>query len=328
MTVCPAPFAPAPLVILAPMAGITDLPFRRIVARLGASLVVSEMVASSDMLNATPTARARAELGLEEEHTVVQLAGRDPAAMAEAARRLAGDGARAIDINMGCPARRVTAPGGAGACGAALMRDPDQALRVISAVAGAVALPVTVKMRLGWDAQTLNAPDLARRAVAAGVSRVTVHGRTRAQFYEGRADWAAIGATVRAVPVPVMANGDIASAADARAALAASGAAGVMVGRGAQGRPWIVGQIRAALAGLPVPPAPQGAALVDLVAGHHEAMLRFYGLTLGLRIARKHLGWYLDRTDPAPALRRRIVTSTDPQEVLHLLPEALAGAMA
>ena len=316
-------------VVLAPMAGITDLPFRRIVAGFGAGFVVSEMVASQEMAQAKPSARARArteldsELGLTEARTAVQLAGRDPYWMAEAARMVADGGAQIIDINMGCPAKKVVG----GLSGSALMRAPDHALRLIEAVVGAVDVPVTLKTRLGWDDGSLNAALLARRAVDAGVAMVTIHGRTRCQFYKGRADWRAIGAVVRAVPeVPVLANGDICGPGDARAALADSGAAGVMIGRGAQGRPWLLAQVTAALLGRAVPLAPRGAALVDLVAAHHAAMLSFYGRDLGLRVARKHLGWYCDAAGGAPLLRRRLLTSTDPAEILRLLPDALSAA--
>ncbi|MBP7000740.1 tRNA dihydrouridine synthase DusB [Amaricoccus sp.] len=302
-------------VFLAPMAGISDVPFRSLALRAGAGLVVSEMVASGEMLNAKPSARARAELGLDEARTSVQLAGREPAPMAEAARMLAGQGARIIDINMGCPARKVTG----GLAGSALMRDLDRALSLIEAVVGASDAPVTLKMRLGWDGGCLNAPDLARRAESAGVRMIVVHGRTRAQFYDGRADWAAVAAVKRAVGIPVVVNGDVTDAASARAALARSGADGVMVGRGARGRPWLVGRIAAELRGAPPAPEPAGAALRDAILEHYEAMLAFYGADLGLRVARKHLGWYLERVEGGAALRAQALRLTDPRAVAAAL---------
>jgi tRNA-dihydrouridine synthase B len=244
--------------------------------------------------------------------------------MSEAARYAEAQGARVIDINMGCPAKRVTAAGGNGACGSALMREPDLALRLIEAVVGAVSVPVTLKTRLGWDEGCLNAPELARRAEGAGVRMVTIHGRTRAQFYTGRADWAAIRAVVQAVRIPVVANGDITDAASAALALRLSGAAGVMVGRGAQGRPWLPARIASALFGAPEPKVPQGAALADLVAAHYEAQLAFYGPALGVRTARKHLGWYLDAAG-AGAWRSEVLTAEDPAAVIRLLRLAFAS---
>ena len=306
--------------LLAPMAGITDLPFRRAVRRFGAGLVTSEMVASREMVEAKPGIRARAETGAAE-GTSVQLAGRDPRWMAEAARMLEDRGVRIIDINMGCPAKKVTG----GWSGAALMREPGRALALIEAVAGAVRVPVTVKMRLGWDDASRTAPALARRAEAAGAAMIAVHGRTRAQFYRGRADWDAVGETVRAVRVPVVVNGDVTDTASARAALAASGAAAVMVGRGAQGAPWRVAEIGAALLGGPPPAVPEGPALADLVVAHHEDALSFYGADLGLRVMRKHLGWYLAGA-PA-ALRRAALTAESPAEA-HRFLRAAFGPVA
>lgn len=308
-------------VALAPMAGITDLPTRQVVQSFGAGLVVSEMVASREMVEAKPSVRDRAELGADVTGTAVQIAGRDGYWMGEAAKLLAGQGARIIDINMGCPAKKVTG----GLSGSALLRDHDHALRLIEAVVGAVDLPVTLKTRLGWDDHSRDTADLARRAEAAGIRMLTIHGRTRCQFYKGAADWGAIAPIVRAVDIPVLANGDITDAAAARCAIAQSGAAGVMVGRGAQGRPWALAQIAQTLGHGAAPDVPTGSGLVHLVTEHYAALIDFYGAILGGRVARKHLGWYMDAAATPPDLRRRILTA-NATDVPALLPAALIPA--
>ncbi len=312
------PFKLDPPVLLAPMAGITDLPFRNLVASFGAGLVVSEMVASVDMINARPGTLEKAELGLGIEGTAVQLAGREAAPMAEAARMVEGQGARVIDINMGCPAKKVTQ----GFSGSALMKTPDHALRLIEAVVNAVKVPVTLKTRLGWDDDMLNAPQIAARAEEAGITMITIHGRTRCQFYKGAADWAAIAGVKQAVSIPVIANGDIISTDAARQALAQSGSDGVMIGRGAQGKPWLLAQVAHDLFGAPAPVIPQGAEFARMVADHYEAIIRFYGEVIGLRVARKHLGWYMDTSNTPADLRRAMLTASSPADVHRLIPSA------
>lgn len=278
-------------------------------------MVFSEMIASGEVLSARPLARGKARIGRAAERSGAQLAGREPGPMAEAARYCAGEGARVIDINFGCPAKKVTN----GLSGSALMRDLDLALAIVAAVVAAVDVPVTVKTRLGWDRDALNAPELARRAEAAGVSMITIHGRTRCEFYKGTADWDAIAAIKRAVAIPVIANGDITCVETARAALSASGADGVMIGRGARGAPWLPGQIAAALDGAPVPATPRGAELADYIAAHYEAMLGFYGRDIGARVARKHLGWYLDRLPGSAPTRARLMRAETPAAVIAIL---------
>jgi nifR3 family TIM-barrel protein len=304
------------------MAGITDRPFRDLVRGFGVGLMVSEMVASQEMVQAKPGVRERAELSADVENTAVQLAGRDAYWMAEAARQVEDRGAKVIDINMGCPAKKVTN----GYSGSALLKTPDHALSLIEAVVGAVSVPVTLKTRLGWDDNSLNAADVARRAQNAGVQMVTIHGRTRCQFYKGSADWAAISEVKAALDVPLLANGDIIDTATAREALKCSGADGVMIGRGAQGKPWLLAQVAHDIWGSEAPQIPTGADLVRLVSDHYEAMLAFYGLDLGIRVARKHLGWYMDEAATPAPLRRDILTAKDPKDVLRLLPDALLGS--
>ena len=310
------------------MSGITDLPFRKLANRMGAGLVFSEMIASEQICSGDDEALLKLK-GEGVQPFAVQIAGREAYWMGEAAKKVEQCGADIIDINMGCPAKQVTR----GLSGSALMRDLDHAMTLIEAVTDAVAIPVTLKMRMGWDHQSLNAPELAGRAEAAGVAMITVHGRTRCQFYKGKADWAFIARVKDAVCIPVVANGDAASIEDAHKMLRQSGADGVMIGRGAQGAPWILGEIASALmAGECVTPSAGWQDQCDLLRTHYDETLSHYGRDIGIRAARKHLGWYVEKSPLKPERqgfwRHLLCRQSDPDLVMSGISDFCAESGA
>ena len=302
-------------VILAPMTGVTDLPFRRIVKRYGAGLTVSEMIASQAMVRETRQSLQKALWDPAEEPVSLQLAGCEPDVMAEAAKLNEQRGAAIIDINMGCPVKKVVN----GDAGSALMRDLPLAAAIIEGTVKAVKVPVTLKMRIGWDNSSLNAPELARIAEDLGVKMITVHGRTRCQMYKGNADWAFIRKVKEAVSVPLIVNGDICSIDDARTALALSGADGIMIGRGAYGRPWLLGQAMAELGGGGAKPDPDLDEQLATMLEQYEDMLSLYGTHTGMNLARKHFGWYTKGLPRSAEVRNKVNQLDDPKMVVEML---------
>ena len=302
-------------IFLAPMAGITDLPFRNVVSHFKTGHFVSEMIASQELLSSRPGTVQKASLGVDKEKTSIQISGRDPYIISETAKLVEGLGAKIIDINMGCPAKKVVN----GYAGSALLKDLGLAAKLIEAVVRSVSVPVTLKTRLGWDDDDLNAPILARIAEQTGIKLITIHARTRCQFYRGSARWSLVSQVKQNVSIPVIVNGDILDAKSARRALKESMADGLMIGRGIAGRPWLLNQIAAELWGCRKYDELNLDSKIELIINHYEDILSFYGNELGVKVARKHLGWYLDHFDVIASSRKSILTENSPDQVLHKL---------
>jgi len=304
-----------PPIFLAPMAGITDLPFRRVVSHFKTGHFISEMIASQELLSGRPGVKQKAELGVDTGNTSVQISGRDPYSISETAKLVEDLGAQIIDINMGCPAKKVVN----GYAGSALLKDLDLAAKLIEAVITSVSVPVTLKTRLGWDDNDFNAPILAKLAEQLGIKLITIHARTRCQFYKGYARWSLVRSVKENVSIPVIVNGDISDANSARAALKESKTNGLMVGRAIRGKPWLLNEIAADLWGYQKYSLSNFASLTELVIRHYEEILSFYGNELGVKVARKHLGWYMDYGNVLSEVRQYILTENSPNKVLWKL---------